>query len=188
MKTCTQCSEIKSFDNFYICGKNKLGEPRYTPKCRSCMSLNHKIKHPRKDKPKKEKEIATPAVCSNRKKIKGYRELYPNHLVDRARSMFKSANRRKDKGTEFDIDLPFILAKLDKGICEVTGIAFNYDKPSGESTNKFAPSIDRIDSSVGYIKNNVRVVVWWYNLMKNDSTDNELLEICQAVVNKHRGE
>lgn len=37
MKTCTQCNNIKKFDNFYICGKNKLGEPRYTPKCKNCV-------------------------------------------------------------------------------------------------------------------------------------------------------
>lgn len=160
MKTCTQCSEIKSFDNFYVCGKNRLGEPRYTPKCRNC-------------------------VIDQNKAVKKLR--YAS-MSGRANELFQGAKRRQRKDSSFDLDVAFIIDKLEKGVCEVTGLTFNYDKPSGESTNKFSPSIDRIDSSVGYIKSNVRVVIWWYNLMKNDSTDSELLEICQAVVNKHKGE
>lgn len=198
MKTCTQCCDIKSFDNFYVCGKNKLGEPRYTPKCRDCTNQERKIKRSSDlDLQNKEKEYAkqyrekckvlgkqpNKKVYSPTRHIKNY-----SSILGRARAMLKSAKRREYKGSDFNLDLEFILDKLTIGVCEVTGIPFNYDKPNGITCNKFSPSLDRVDNNTGYIKSNVQVVIWQYNLMKGQISDNELLEICQAVVNKHRGE
>lgn len=41
------------------------------------------------------------------------------------------------------------------------------------------PSIDRIDSNLGYIKGNIHVISWKANRMKNTATIPELLEFCQ---------
>lgn len=189
MKTCTQCSEVKVFDNFYVCGKNRLGEPRYNPRCRDCCSRNYRGLY------NKDESFRAERVEKNRlgRKLhkysrKDYAQTQYATTIGRARAMLKSAKRREHKGSEFNLDLDFILEKLDNGVCEVTGIPFSYDKPDGVTCNKFSPSLDRVDNNIGYIKSNVRVVVWQYNLMKGQITDYELLEICQAVVNKHRGD
>lgn len=102
----------------------------------------------------------------------------------KAVELFHSAKRKNKEGRDFDIDVEFLVEKLDKGVCEVTGIPFSYEMKQVGSTNKFAPSVDRLNSSLGYTKDNVRVVVWWYNLMKNDETDEALLEFCKTVVNR----
>jgi hypothetical protein len=43
-------------------------------------------------------------------------------------------------------------------------------------------SIDRIDSSKGYTKNNIQCVGGIVNKSKNELSDAEYLELCRAVV------
>jgi hypothetical protein len=59
--------------------------------------------------------------------------------------------------------------------CPILGIKLNYDG-SGEECHRGddSPSIDRIDSSVGYLSSNVQVISWRANRIKNDSTPEEL--------------
>jgi len=96
--------------------------------------------------------------------------------------LLQSAKRKNKQGRDFNIDLDFITERLKNGVCEVTGIPFSYERQKTGRTNKYVASLDRVDSNVGYTKDNVRVVVWWYNLMKNDETDEATLAFCQAVV------
>jgi hypothetical protein len=110
---------------------------------------------------------------------------YYNSVRGKAMDLLKGARRNNKANAGFELDLDFIIDKLTAGVCEATGIAFSYECSSEKyKTNKLAPSLDRVDNSKGYTKDNVRVVVWWYNLMKNDETDEALLEFCKAVVNR----
>ena len=63
------------------------------------------------------------------------------------------------------------------GKCEVTGIAFDYDNKFNTCKNPLSPSIDRIDSTKGYSKDNARIVLWQYNLMRGELTDDQLFDI-----------
>jgi hypothetical protein len=47
-----------------------------------------------------------------------------------------------------------------EGRCQLTGIRFQKSK---HKPNPFASSIDRIDSTKGYVPGNVRVVLWAIN-------------------------
>lgn len=92
-----------------------------------------------------------------------------NKTNTRAYRIWDSAKRRaKSKNIPFDIEVMDIELKLEKGICEVSGIPFEI-KNSGESFNilPFAPSLDRIDNSKGYIKDNIQLVCFIYNVGKN---------------------
>lgn len=154
MRTCKVCCVTKTVDSFYPCGKNKEGVLRYALTCISCTKVKSKV----------------------------YYELKYSSTLAKAKDLLKNSKQKNKEGREFDIDLDFLVEKLDKGVCEVTGIAFSYERKRSGSTNKFAPSVDRLDSNLGYTKDNVRVVIWWYNLMKNDETDEATLAFCQAVV------
>ena len=64
--------------------------------------------------------------------------------------------RAKKKGLSFSLSLEWVAARLDAGACELSDIAFAHK-------GKFAPSIDRIDSSKGYEASNCRVVATYVN-------------------------
>ena len=75
----------------------------------------------------------------------------------RAARMIEFAKRRaKKKSLPIDIDRDWVLSKLETGACELSGIAFSW-------SGAFVPSIDRVDSSKGYLKSNCRVVVCYVN-------------------------
>jgi hypothetical protein len=58
----------------------------------------------------------------------------------------------------------WLKAKVDAGVCELTGTPFDF---SGRKGNPYAPSLDRIDSSKGYTRDNVRLVCFGLNAAMN---------------------
>lgn len=83
--------------------------------------------------------------------------------------------RSKDKGYDFDLTADYIQGLFDacKGLCAQTGIAFDMNlgtKGKGKR-NPLRPSVDRIDSTKGYVKDNVRIVLSIVNTMKADWPD-----------------
>lgn len=55
----------------------------------------------------------------------------------------------------------------------------------GDGRSPFSPSVDRIDSSKDYTKDNVVWCIWACNAGKNDMNKEQYIEICRAVVNNN---
>ena len=85
--------------------------------------------------------------------------------------MWCSAKKRaQKKGLEFDIsmeDLPDI-----PEYCPILGIKLNFNDGVGPTDN--SPSLDRIDSTKGYIKGNIEIISNRANRIKADATLEEL--------------
>ena len=64
--------------------------------------------------------------------------------------------------------------------CALTGIILTFQKKSSEFDG--TASLDRIDSTKGYIKGNVQWVHKDVNLMKHQLTQENFVELCQKVV------
>jgi hypothetical protein len=100
-----------------------------------------------------------------------------NRIRRREVVMLSDAKRRaKSKGWDFDITIEDIVIP---DICPVLGIPINRDNNFQQRNN--SPSLDRIDSSKGYVKGNVRVISWRANRLKNDATLDELKRIVEYV-------
>lgn len=75
-----------------------------------------------------------------------------------------SARRRaKQKGVAFDLDQhrDNIQSRIDRGICELTGLPFNLQAKAPFPWD--APSLDRIKPERGYVLSNVRVILYGLN-------------------------
>lgn len=94
-------------------------------------------------------------------------------------SVGKRGPRRR--ALAFSITLGDVLGLWESqgGQCPVTGIAMRI---TTDRTDFSKPSIDRIDSAVGYITGNVRLVCKWANYAKNSLSDQELIAWCRLVV------
>lgn len=91
------------------------------------------------------------------------------------RTLLASCNKRSKV---CDVDLIYIKEIWNKqhGKCAITGVDLQLKK--GYNKN-FQASIDRIDSSLGYVKGNIRFVSVSVNWLKNNLDDNHVMEFIQ---------
>ena len=105
-------------------------------------------------------------------KIRQTEKLNRDWKVDAARLLYKNIKSRcKRMGREFFIDIEDIIIPEK---CPVFGFEL---KREDRETWMCAPSVDRIDSSKGYIKGNVTVVSRRANILKRDATLEELEQL-----------
>lgn len=98
----------------------------------------------------------------------------------------RARNRAREKGLEFDIDDGYIKS-IWREDCPVLGIplyAANFRSGMKRGQAKArpqdnSPTLDRIDSSKGYVKGNIIVMSYRANMIKNCGT----LEEHQSIVN-----
>lgn len=108
---------------------------------------------------------------------------YHGSTHGRAKSLFKSAQTRaSQRGYEFSIDLEWIMAKLETGKCDLTGIPFVMDTRRHEHRNPYSPSLDRRDNSRGYTKENCRIILWALNMGFADWGQETYLKIARALI------
>lgn len=141
-------------------------------------------------------------ACSACKKIKPYSEFntIPHHTdglscqckacLKRAkrviyRMISSTRKRAKKTGMVCEIDIAFIrqLNESQNGKCVYTGLDLNweYEEDRDGSIPFDRASIDRIDSTKGYTKDNVQLVVCTANIMKNRFAEEEFLLVCQLI-------
>jgi hypothetical protein len=110
----------------------------------------------------------------NPEKIKAQKTSWMKKPENRVRHILGQAKKRaSEKGIEFSITLDDLLPLPD--VCPVLGIKINYEGNKGKrGFVNDSPSIDRIDSSLGYIKGNVKLICWRANRIKSDATIEEM--------------
>lgn len=103
--------------------------------------------------------------------------------------MRKARNRKHST----DLDLPYLKALWEEqdGICPLTGTkmclpvnGMEWEKDTG---NPWKPSLDRINSRVGYLKGNVRYIVSIANLCKHSWDDDVVVDFCERVARSQIG-
>ena len=94
--------------------------------------------------------------------------------------------RIKNKRVKYNVPLDFDILYLEelynkqKGLCAISNIPMTYVLYNGHNNTNV--SIDRIDSSKGYIKNNIQLVCCIINKMKLNMTLDELLFYCTHII------
>lgn len=73
--------------------------------------------------------------------------------------------------------------KQQNGLCKATGIPLESSQANSKVySSPWTITVDRIDSSKGYMRDNVQLVCYMYNSAKNRWTHEEVLTMCQGVL------
>lgn len=106
-------------------------------------------------------------------------EVKPNtspEMKKQARQILKSARRRaRLNGWGFDLELSDIVIPY---VCPIFGLPL---QKGDKKRHASSPSLDRIDSSKGYVKGNIWVISWRANELKFDATLEELETLLAAL-------
>lgn len=93
-------------------------------------------------------------------------------------------DRARKDGLAYDLDREWLSEKLERGVCEVSGLPVRRISPGDYRTHPYAPSLDRIVPALGYVKSNTRLVLFAVNRAMSDWGQEVLLTIARAIVNK----
>lgn len=117
-----------------------------------------------------DKEYKRQWKIDNRQRVYEYRAKWrannPAQIL-----LISARDRAKAAGLDFDLTKEDIVIPA---LCPVFGV------PMVVKT-RYAPSLDRIDATLGYVKGNVQVMSKLANRMKSDATSNELERFAQWV-------
>lgn len=107
------------------------------------------------------------------------------HNKNPEKMMLRSAKHRaKVKGLPFNIELSDIVIPE---FCPVLGLELKANAGAG-GAKRNSPSLDRIIPNLGYVKGNVQVISNAANLLKGDSTAEEMLLFAEWVFQTYQGE
>lgn len=177
-KRCSRCGLIKPVADF---GKDKNRKDGLMHLCRPCNVEKVTIW----GKNNKARRNANIRAWAKRhpEKVKSAKRAWKkiNPLKYRAVKMVVEAKRRaREKNLPFDIDSNFILKRLEPGVCERTGLPFVI---SQDERNPYSPSLDKVVPRLGYVKGNVRVILWALNSFKADFTESDIYPIAKKFCN-----
>lgn len=100
----------------------------------------------------------------------------------------QSRYRARKSGMAHDIDVRFLRELYDKqqGKCKLSGLVMTMRGTYGSTEYWHSLSIDRIDSSGGYTKENTQLLCTGVNKVKGKMSDSQFLSFCKSVVeNSH---
>lgn len=94
----------------------------------------------------------------------------------------------KSRDKEYNLDFDYIVDLYIEqcGKCKISDILMTYKHCIETLNSSTNISIDRIDSSKGYIKGNIQLVTSWVNTMKNSKTMEEFIEMCNIIANHNK--
>jgi len=155
-RICSKCHTIKQIKEFYT---RKVSPDGYGHQCKKCVVLYSKIW--------KRKNRERNKVLTRKNRI----ENKEREILNRARQ------RAKKNGLDFNLELSDIIIPE---FCPVLGIKLERLNTKLEDSS---PSIDRLDNSKGYIKENIMIISARANRIKADANLKELKSIVSYIEN-----
>lgn len=153
MRTCSACKRSLPKDAFRkYAGRSSDGLRPICKECQRRYEAQWRVENVARLVEARKKRAA---------KEKAYRQEYD--AVNRGRLLVMEAKRRAARwGLPFDLEkhISRIEARIQVGICEMTGLPFDFHN---KGSNWNSPSMDRIDPKKGYVYENIRIVCFAMN-------------------------
>jgi hypothetical protein len=109
-----------------------------------------------------------------------YKKAYVNYHPAK-RLLWAATRRAKSAGIECTITLGDIVIPTH---CPYLGIELVNSRQRGDSRRDIA-SLDRVDPTKGYTKDNIEVISWLANTMKNNATPELLVSFAKEVLKRY---
>jgi hypothetical protein len=169
MKRCSKCGVEKPLTEFHVqrVGRGD-GIQAYCKVCKNLAIKDWRLKHLEECR-QKERDWYKKYPTKKRTYWLRNREKHPEAYLWRSAKC-----RAKKDGTEFAISIGDVKIPT---ICPVLGIPISFGAKAAEDRSN-SPSLDRIDSRLGYVPGNVIVMSHKANTVKSNATLTEL----EAVV------
>lgn len=111
------------------------------------------------------------------------------YYLRKARARSRNKKYKETNKKELSVEYLEKLWKKQKGCCKYTKVPLILPKPQGWVVRSpFMASLDRIDSSIGYVEGNVAFVAYSVNMAKSDFTEKTfksfLSEIAKNIIDK----
>lgn len=188
-KLCNKCSIKKTIEEFGIDKSHKDGHRSICKKCISDYMKKYIQSVPYKEKRKKRylenREKMLKKNKENRK-LNGWRwkqNRKEKHKQNPLIIMCRQAKiRAKKKGMEFNLNPSDLILP---SVCPVLGIPLCVSE-NGKATNN-SPTLDRINNLKGYTKDNVVIVSFRANTIKNFASVEELKKLYNFYKEKTNG-
>ena len=206
IKVCKICKTDKDITNYHKNGTT------YHPICKPCRSIERKkIRYERPSEGLRkcasceiEKNISEfhsdkssptglQTYCKDcqTQKTKKYTSTLSGFIKKIYKDMHHNAEKRAKK---LDIELTVEdindLYEKQNGFCAISGLKLTHEtyayKDKEHIINRLNISIDRIDSNLGYTKDNVQLVAAIVNRMKTDLPDSEFIKICSIITENNK--
>ncbi len=171
MKICNTCGESLSLDSFY---KGKCSCKKCVLVSRQLRILNNPIKHSANLK----RYNDTSREYKKKWRLTAYRSIHgrASHLLRSMTARSKTSGFPPPELTISEIETAI------QGTCSRSGIPFVFEGPVSSKSHPFAPSPDRINTKIGYTRENVQWVCWIYNVMKSDFTQEDVSQFILGLI------
>lgn len=120
--------------------------------------------------------------------LEGYGEKNKHNLIsdnrkDKYTGLREHLNRVKRRNKNYNITLDDLLNQWIKqdGICPYTKLKLIHPRGRDKSEPYFIASLDRVDSTKGYIKGNIQFISMMANFAKNNSTHEQMMKFCEII-------
>ena len=113
-------------------------------------------------------------------KIESFNKLITKHglYYNRVYRVWKEAKRRA-KRQQIPFDLEFQDMPEVPKFCPILGIELKLEK---DVPTDYSPSIDRIIPELGYVKDNVKIISYRANRIKNNGTAEEHIKVAEYII------
>lgn len=154
-----------------------------TKSCKDCSKRHLRKPNQLKSVQNRAKAGRNTLTEADRKELHELYKQYYSKPSYRATVMLTQARRAAaKKGLPCTLTKEWIQDRLENGVCEVSGVPFDFGETSLKHRNKYGPSLDRQSSNLGYTVENTRMVVWIFNLWKSTYTDDEVYEFARKLL------
>lgn len=157
----------------------KLSNGRYAKNCPECGEQQTYLRKNYAAASLREKK--TCKKCSNKKTENCHRGWHRSIRISWF-NKFKTNAKLRALDWEITLDDVADLYEEQEGRCALTGWDIVF--PETGHHNISTVSIDRIDSSFGYLKENIQLVDKRVNMMKQKYSQEEFIMVCKAVANR----